>query len=535
MQKTIRNFELDLSDIKSAGEIRSFVIFGDPGAEFNFEIKDKDTGKYYNFTTNAFQVSKYVLHAVIDRASKYIGTITFPAITGSTDEYNISILALNDTKHADYNEVRFSDGTLDINSSTGSNSLLLEKVIYQYAAITLTMQGSSLSTSLTGTMATATVATDRGHKKDSSPFSFTCTATTTTAYRILKQPTASDIFTFLTITAGSAPETIPGENIYPTVTGSDTVDGAIGAGVKVVMDQNVADVMKVGDRINTAEYILGGSGGHALDSQVVTVVALNPDGDNVKEFSMSTAVGLADGLGLRFSNQKNYQWPVDNVKNVISGMSLLTGTNVTTDSLVSNYKDTVTIFEDTGQEKIIIKNHQAAVSTKNLKPTVVKGLVTVQPGNIVFDKQQALALASDSLRIGGFGEDQILNVSDYELRFTDLAIALTPPTTTTTAATNTLSTATVADREGVINNVSRVGGIGIDPSVQNPLITSGGGADGAGTWTMDAVQTLENGVTLTVENTSRVATITGNVEIIKAGTSDFTIYFDVDSLLSMSA
>ena len=83
------------------------------------------------------------------------------------------------------------------------------------------------------------------------------------------------------------------ENIYPTVTGSDTVDGAIGAGVKVVMDQNVADVMKVGDRINTAEYILGGSGGHALDSQVVTVVALNPDGDNVKEFSMSTAVGLA--------------------------------------------------------------------------------------------------------------------------------------------------------------------------------------------------------------------------------------------------
>ncbi|MAV41981.1 MAG: hypothetical protein CMC32_00660 [Flavobacteriaceae bacterium] len=162
-------------------------------------------------------------------------------------------------------------------------------------------------------------------------------------------------------------------------------------------------------------------------------------------------------------------------------------------------------------------------------------MVTVQPGNIVFDKQQALALASDSLRIGGFGEDQILNVSDYELRFTDLAIALTPPTTTTTAATNTLSTVTVADREGVINNVSRVGGIGIDPSVQNPLITSGGGADGAGTWTMDAVQTLENGVTLTVENTSRVATITGNVEIIKAGTSDFTIYFDVDSLLSMSA
>ena len=526
MQKTIRNFELDLSDIKSTGETRGFIILGDPGAEFNFEIKDKDTGKYYNFTTNAFQVSKYVLHAVIDRTSRYIGTITFPAITGSTDEYNISILALNDTKHAVYNEVRFGDGTLDINSSTGSNSLLLEKVIYQYAAITLTMQGSSLSTSLTGTMATATVAADRGHKKDSSAFSFTCTATTTTAYRILKQPTANDIFAFLTITAGSAPEKLLGENEYPAVSDTDTVDGAVTSGIKVVMDNNVASKMKVGDRI---------TGNAALNAATVTVAALNPDGDNVKEFSMAEATAIAYGLTLSFSNRKNYQWPVDNVKNVVSGMSLLTGTNVTADSLVSNYKDTVTIFEDTEQERITIKNHQAAVSTKNQKPTVVKGLVTVQPGNIVFDKQQALALASDSLRIGGFGEDQILNVSDYELRFTDLAIALTPPTTTTTAATNTLSTVTVADREGVINNVSRVGGIGIDPSVQNPLITSGGGADGAGTWTMGAVQTLENGVTLTVENTSRVATITGNVEIIKAGTSDFTIYFDVDSLLSMSA
>ena len=112
---------------------------------------------------------------------------------------------------------------------------------------------------------------------------------------------------------------------------------------------------------------------------------------------------------------------------------------------------------------------------------------------------------------------------------------MTAPTTTTTEATSAHATIAVADREGVINNVSRVGGIGIDPSVQNPLITSGGGADGAGDWVMDAVQTLENGITLTVENTSRVATITGNIEIIKAGTADQTLRFDLEKLLSTSA
>jgi hypothetical protein len=62
--------------------------------------------------------------------------------------------------------------------------------------------------------------------------------------------------------------------------------------------------------------------------------------------------------------------------------------------------------------------------------------------------------------------------------------------------------------EGVIDNVSRVGGIGINPALQNPLITGGGGAiTGLGDWTVDGLQTLESGITLTVENTGRIATI----------------------------
>ena len=139
------------------------------------------------------------------------------------------------------------------------------------------------------------------------------------------------------------------------------------------------------------------------------------------------------------------------------------------------------------------------------------------------------------MKIGGYGTNEILRVYGWDVKFTDLAITLTIPTTTTTEATSVHATIAVADREGVINNVSRVGGIGIDPSVQNPLITSGGGADGAGDWIMDATQTLENGVTLTIENTSRVATITGNIEIIKAGSADQTLRFDIEKLLSTSA
>ena len=112
---------------------------------------------------------------------------------------------------------------------------------------------------------------------------------------------------------------------------------------------------------------------------------------------------------------------------------------------------------------------------------------------------------------------------------------MTAPTTTTTEATSAHATIAVADREGVINNVSTVSGIGIDPSAANPTLTTGGGLDGAGDWIMSAVQTLENGITLTVENTGRIAIITGNIEIIKAGYENQTLRFDINKLLSTSA
>ena len=78
---------------------------------------------------------------------------------------------------------------------------------------------------------------------------------------------------------------------------TDTVDGAVTSGVKVVMDNNVADKMEVGDRV---------TGNAALNAANVTVVALNPDGDNVKEFSLSEAIAISDGVTLTFTGSDQY-------------------------------------------------------------------------------------------------------------------------------------------------------------------------------------------------------------------------------------
>ena len=401
-------------------------------------------------------------------------------------------------------------------------------------------------------------------------------------------------------TIGSSPETLPGENIYPSVSNTDTVDGVIAGGesnVKVVMDANVADKMVVGDKITAAvatdtvdgavssgvkvvmdnnvagKMAVGDqiTGNAKLDAGIYTVAALNPDGDNVKEFSMSGAVaisdgvtltftpkcnrslttvaalnpdednvkefsmsqniGLIDGVTLSFSNQMNYQWPVDDISKMSEGTIVQEGGNATTGSFISKYEDTVTVFEGTDQEEVIIKNQAPALNTKGQKPTVTKGVVTTQLGNIIFNKQQVLAFASDAVKMHGYGVDHALKAYGYEVVFSNLAVALTAVTTTTTAASSSSTSVVLTARDGILNGVSTVSGIGINPAAVNPTVNSGASATGAGTVVLSAAQTLESGITLTFTGAGKVATITGDIEIIKVGNSSQTLSFDIEKLL----
>ena len=224
----ISSFDLDFSDLPAVSEKRSFTISGSSGAEFILEIKENDTGKYYNFTTNAFQVAPSKLEKTIIK-KRYNGSITFPALTGSTDQYDIYLYTKPGTTHAPYREVRFKDNSININSSIGSDSLMMQKVIYQYADMTLTIGKASLNGTIemTGSGHTINEVTiPRGKGVGVTAFSIkSVVSTASKSYRIIKQPTTADIFARTSLTVGSAPEKLPGENIYPTVTGTDTVNG----------------------------------------------------------------------------------------------------------------------------------------------------------------------------------------------------------------------------------------------------------------------------------------------------------------------
>ena len=92
------------------------------------------------------------------------------------------------------------------------------------------------------------------------------------------------------------------------------------------MDTNVADKMVVGDRI---------VGNPVLDQNIVTVAALNPDDDNVKEFSMSEAVEIEDNTFLTFISNN------DTGVKVVSGAGSVTGAGTIVLSAAQTLEDQI--------------------------------------------------------------------------------------------------------------------------------------------------------------------------------------------------
>ena len=114
---------------------------------------------------------------------------------------------------------------------------------------------------------------------------------------------------------------------------------------------------------------------------------------------------------------------------------------------------------------------------------------------LFFDKQQALALAGETLKMGGYGESQIYNLYGYRVRFSDLKISLAEISTTTTSAVSNSTSVPITSRNGILDTISTVSGIGINATTTIPTVASGAGAvSGGGTIVLSAAQTLEDGI-----------------------------------------
>ena len=552
--KTITNFDINLNSLPASGENRSFSVFGDPGCVFSLEIKNEDD-YYYNFKTQSFTATKARLkNKVINESGKYVGSIIFPSISDD-DDYDIYLWAESnwDTKHADYSEVRFADGSIDINSSTGSSSNLLQKIIYQYTDTTITLDARSpnylAAWSGVGITGNRTLVVGRGANSGKIPFSIIVTTAATKALRINRQPTSNDIYAYEAITMGTGQQ-LPGEDIWGGTAASGAVKGTVTGGNGGVSGPDITLSTTLSAAFTThgpVGYRLTGTSTDDVLNKTVVLVTDYTSG--VPSITLDTAVTIANGTTLTLTAPQYYRWSVNSsssMHNLSPGMIMnhSTGSDVdyswqTIPAKIAYYTDTTTrtmerlnadgsITETTDN---IVNFSSLALDTLGLKPTITKGKVTKQLGNITFDIQVNEDATNRAAWFYAYGEQKASKLLGADIKFSDLKVELTKPTTTTTSGVSNSTTIPVADREGTIQNVSTISGIGINASVANPTIASAT-ADGAGSWTASAAQTLENGITLTIEGTSRVATITGNIEVNNLQSSNFNIYFDLESFLT---
>ena len=576
--KTINSLNVDYKDIPTNGGTKDITINGSNGAEFYLEIKNEDD-KYYNFTTKTF-VTKYNKLEGIVKNGKYTTTVSFPAVTDD-DQYDIYLYVKEGTSHVERNSVHFRDGSLDLNSSTGSSGILLQKVLYQVLDVELTLSMYS-SGGLVPAITVVNDTVDVGRYSGKQSQSFTLTATrSSNALTIDRQPKSTDILTFLEPVVGSAPIQIPGEDIYPAVSDTDTVNGAVTSGTTVTMDTAVASKMKVGDRV---------TGNTALNATTATVVSL----DSTYAFTLSQAIAIADGITLSFSNQMNYRWPVANAVNLKEGMIVVPDTNVASGTELAIYQEKITLFEDTEDEKELVLKEVEAVDKSKDTPTVSQGRETVAPGSIVFNNQMPLDLREDTLKVGGYGLEEVKRVGGWDISFNNLKVELNEITTTKSSGsgtsmvvgsavgiadetTQTVNGAITSSNKVILDSVdglfvgqtiyagtglsgnptitsvnevtkaitlssvqtfgdgvtltfanSVVSGPGIAAGSINPYITNISGT----TLTLSTSQTLEDTQTFTFENAGNVATLTGNVIVNKAGAEDLILRFDVDKFLT---
>ena len=289
----INDFIIDYTDIKQNGENRRFSISGTQDAEFSMFVTNEDNN-YYNFETNVFQAVKYVLYGSIG-VNDYINNIVFPKVSDA-DKYEIFLFAEISTKHANYREVRLEDDSIDLNLSSGSNSLLLKKVIYQKLDTTITVQPASPTSSNNfDSMSTTTQAITTSFSKAMPKLSFSITSTSasTKAFQIISQPTQKDVYATVTRNI-TGTKNIPGENIYPAVNNTDTVDGAVSQSNKIVMDTNVATKMVVGDRVTVTSALSTDTVNGAVEGDVNKIVMDNAVANKMR---LGDRVKFQGGLG----------------------------------------------------------------------------------------------------------------------------------------------------------------------------------------------------------------------------------------------
>lgn len=554
IQKKIGGISIDTKDASYLGEIRPFKITGDVGAYFSVELFTLDSGgnpaSWYNFYTEEWSTTVNGLKNIRLGKDGYYNIIKFQENTTSLLTYKLRLIAEttynHKTSHTEYQETRNSDGSLNVNESMGSNSNILTRLIYQdvkkylylsciapsrYASIADTVDGSTSSSNR--------VVVDND----------------TTVYGIQN----GDLINESKATWLVVDEVNPDGDNLKEIQWNTAVSLSDGATLTFLPSFNGVTPHS-SDSTTGRHTIAISTGGEISTKFTITIQA--PEGRVLSVLRTPTTKDLCTFKNVTFESAAlaipgeggssiYYRWPVTNIAGLQDGMQLDParsggGANTTTPATISPYITTETIqrFAKRDYPNILhsqtnTKEHIRGVDSFNNPITASdrNGVTTAQKGNLIFSKQQADALKSDSsVRIFGYGTRKIKSLTDgMSVSISDVEITPTKLSVTTSGATSASTTIPIASTDGGVENLSigtAISGANIAAASANPTVVSKAANTGAANIVVSAAQTLESGQKLNIENRAKTLTITGNITVTDFPLSDTTIYLDLERFLT---
>ena len=264
------------TDVVNGAVTSGVKVVMDNNVATKMEVGDRVTG---NSALNAANVTVAALDPDGDNAKEFsmseaiaIADDAVLIFTGS-DQYDVFVFAENGTKQANYNEVRFDDNSIDINSSTGSDSLLLRKVIYQTLDIRLTFSGGisdgSTPTGFSGfsnsnqTIISAQIGSTTGKI----PFSFEIEGGSTHSFKVDRNPTMSDVFIKSTRTIGSF-VAIEGEDVSGSTYYRWSIDNVDGLTTGMIPH---GTNITAGSIVSSYEEVVTSLAGSELEQRITSV------------------------------------------------------------------------------------------------------------------------------------------------------------------------------------------------------------------------------------------------------------------------
>lgn len=550
VERKIKSISIDSGDINPNGGSKKILITGDVGFVFSLEVYEGDRASYYNFKTKTWSASSYKQTNTQSTSGSYSTSIEFPIQT-TLKTFTINVYAETvdniKTKHAAPVEVRNDDGSLNQNLSTGSDSDIVTKILYQDVIKNLYI--STFAPSL-GHQSTSVT---NGAVSGTNRMVLNGDATDSRVVQVGDLITCTGIESALGVLVTKInPD---GDNINEIeMSATDTVGDDVTVTFYPAFRGMAPNNISTTTGRAALEVVSGSSGNHPF---LITLLALGgrgfsytrlPTTEDLCAINPVTFGGAAlPIIGEDVSGSTYYRWPITNIANLANGMLLdpsrtSTGENTSAGALISDYTTNETLqridnsnkyytdFENYTKRDVFVSGVDAV---GNIATVVDRnGRVTAKAGNITFSTQQVDALKSDAdVLIIAKGSESIREMTGMSISVSDTTITPTQTTTTTTAASSASTTIAVTEAQNIIVGQT-VRGVGVNSAVVNPTVVSKSAKTGAANIVVSSAQTLEDGITLYFDGLSNELLIRGRINVVNAPITDTTLYFDVEGFLS---